>query len=113
MNGATFWNDQEKAKAVIQELKSLNTVLKPFEALVRQAENLEATIELAEEAETDEFDDEIRSACKQADADFDDVRVPLDAQRTQRSLQRVSDDPRRARAGRRPATGRRCCCGCT
>ena len=63
MNGATFWNDQEKAKGVIQEVKSLNTVLKPFEALVRQADNLGATIELAEEAETDEFDDEIRSAC--------------------------------------------------
>ena len=41
MNGPTFWNDQEKAKAIIQELKSLNSVLKPFEALVRQAENLE------------------------------------------------------------------------
>ena len=60
MNGPTFWNDQEKAKGVIQEVKSLNTVLKPFEALVRQADNLGATIELAEEAETDEFDDEIR-----------------------------------------------------
>ena len=44
--------------------------MKPFEALVRQADNLGATIELAEEAETDEFDDEIRSACEQADADF-------------------------------------------
>ena len=72
MNSATFWNDQEKAKGVIQDLKNMNTVLKPFEALVRQAENLEATIELAEEAETDEFDDEIRTSCKQADGDFAD-----------------------------------------
>ena len=71
MNGPTFWNDQEKAKAVIQELKGLNAVLKPFEELVRQADNLEATIELAEEAETDEFDDEIRTACEQAEADFE------------------------------------------
>jgi peptide chain release factor 2 len=70
MNGPTFWNDQEKAKGVIQEVKTLNGVLKPFEALVRQADNLGATIELAEEAETDEFDDEIRSACAQAEADF-------------------------------------------
>jgi peptide chain release factor 2 len=71
MVAPTFWNDQEKAKEVIGELKSLNVVLKPFEALVRQAENLGASIELAEEAATDEFDDEIKSACKQAASDFD------------------------------------------
>jgi peptide chain release factor 2 len=70
MNSPTFWNDQEKAKAIIAELKGLNSLLKPFEDLVRQAENLQATIDLAEEAETDEFDDEVRAACKQAQEDF-------------------------------------------
>ncbi len=70
MNSPTFWNDQEKAKEIIQELKGLNVLLKPFENLVSQAENLEATIELAEEGDTDEFDDEIRSATKQAASDF-------------------------------------------
>jgi peptide chain release factor 2 len=70
MNSPTFWNDQEKAKAIIAELKGLNSLLKPFEDLVRQADNLQATIDLAEEAETDEFDEEVRSACKQAEADF-------------------------------------------
>jgi peptide chain release factor 2 len=70
MNSPTFWNDQEKAKGIIAELKGLNSLLKPFEDLVRQAENLQATIDLAEEAETDEFDDEVRAACKQAQEDF-------------------------------------------
>jgi len=70
MNGPTFWNDQEKAKATIAELKGLNSLLKPFEDLVRQADNLQATIDLAEEADTDEFDEEIRAACKQAEANF-------------------------------------------
>jgi peptide chain release factor 2 len=70
MTSPSFWNDQDSAKEVISELKSLNTVLKPFEDLVRQAENLEASIELAEEADTRDFDDEIRAACKQADLDF-------------------------------------------
>jgi peptide chain release factor 2 len=70
MNGPTFWNDQEKAKATIAELKNLNSLLKPFEDLIRQADNLQATIELAEEAETDEFDEEIRAATKQAEKDF-------------------------------------------
>ncbi len=70
MGAATFWNDQEKAKEVIHELKALNATLKPFEALVRQADNIEASIELAEEAETREFDDEIGAACRQAELDF-------------------------------------------
>jgi len=69
MNGPAFWNDQEKAKGIIQELKTLNSVLKPFEDLVRQAENLEATIELAEEGETDEFDDELKELLKRAEED--------------------------------------------
>jgi peptide chain release factor 2 len=71
MTRPAFWSDQEKAKEVIQELKGLNIVLKPFEDLVRQAENLGASIELAEEANTQEFDDEIRAACRRADADFE------------------------------------------
>ncbi len=70
MVSPTFWNDQDKAKEIIQELKTLNTVLKPFEDLVRQADNLGASIELADEAGTNEFDEEIRAACKQAEADF-------------------------------------------
>jgi peptide chain release factor 2 len=71
MASPSFWNDQEKAKEVIQELKTRNAVLKPFEALVRQADNLEASIELAEEAGTTEFDDEIIASCRQAEAEFD------------------------------------------
>jgi peptide chain release factor 2 len=70
MSSPTFWNDQEKAKEIIAELKGLNAVLKPFEDLIRQAENLGASIELAEEAGTREFDDEVRAACQQAEADF-------------------------------------------
>ena len=71
MESPTFWNDQEKAKGIIAELKTLNSVLKPFEELVKQADDLAASIELAEEAETDEFDDEIRDAVKRAEADFE------------------------------------------
>jgi peptide chain release factor 2 len=70
MAASSFWNDQEKAKGVIHELKALNVTLKPFEALLRQAENIDASIELAEEAETREFDDEIATSCRQAELDF-------------------------------------------
>src|SRR5579875_2534030 len=71
MSSPTFWNDQEKAKQIIQELKTLNAVLKPFEALGRQADDLEASIELAEEAGGDDFDDEIRQAARKAEEDFE------------------------------------------
>jgi peptide chain release factor 2 len=71
MNSPTFWSDQEKAKEIIQELKGLNAVLKPFEELVRQADDLGALVELAEEAGSGEFDDELRAAIRRAEADFE------------------------------------------
>jgi peptide chain release factor 2 len=70
MAGSSFWNDQEQAKATIAELKTLKAVIDPFEELVSKAENLQATIDLAEEAETDEFDDEIKMLVDSAESDF-------------------------------------------
>ncbi len=71
MESPTFWNDQEKAKGIIAEVKTLNSVLKPFEELVKQADDLAASIELAEEAGSDEFDDDVGQACARAEADFE------------------------------------------
>src|SRR3954453_16374387 len=75
MGSSTFWNDQEKAKGVIQELKGLNAVLKPFEELGRQADDLEASIELAEEAGDDSFDEALRRAYQKAAADFESFEL--------------------------------------
>jgi peptide chain release factor 2 len=75
MNGPTFWNDQEKAKQIIQELKTLNAVLKPFEELGRKADDLEASLELAEEAGDDTFDDEIRGSYERTLKDFEDFEL--------------------------------------
>jgi len=71
MEGPAFWNDQDQAKATIQELKNLNGVLKPFEALVRQADDLATLLEMADETGDDSLDDEIRQAVKQGVADFE------------------------------------------
>ena len=70
MEGPTFWNDQEAAKGVILELKTLNGVLKPLESLIRQSDDMATLIEFAEEADSDEFDGEIRDARKKAEQDF-------------------------------------------
>ncbi len=71
MQSPSFWNDQDRAKGIIAELKTLNGVLKPFEDVVRQAEDLQALLELAEEAGGDEFDEEVRAAAAQAVADLE------------------------------------------
>jgi len=71
MQSPTFWNDQEKAKDIIAELKTLNAILKPFEDVIKQADDLTASIELAEEDGSDEFDDEIRAACTRAVVDLE------------------------------------------
>ena len=44
-----FWNRPEQAQAVVSELKTLKAILKPMEALARQAEDLQALLEMAEE----------------------------------------------------------------
>ena len=66
-----FWNDPEAARAVIYELKTVNAVLKPLEELSRQADDLEASLELADESASDEFDDDIVRGVKQAREDFE------------------------------------------
>jgi peptide chain release factor 2 len=71
MQSPTFWNDQEKAKLVIHEMKALNVLLKPFEELGRAAEDLAASIELAEELGDETFDDEIRRAYEKTLEDFE------------------------------------------
>ena len=56
MEAPNFWADQERAKGIIAELKTLNGVLKPFEALTRQSDDLQALIELADEDGGSDFD---------------------------------------------------------
>lgn len=75
MEGPAFWNDQDRAKAVIAELKTLNGVLKPFEALKRQADDLEVLIEMAEEMGDDSLDDETREATEQAETDLEEFEL--------------------------------------
>jgi peptide chain release factor 2 len=52
MAAAGFWDNQEKAQQVIAATKPLNAVLKPFESLATDADELRATAELAEEDES-------------------------------------------------------------
>ena len=75
MEAQDFWSDQERAKGIIAELKTLNSVLKPFESLARQSDDLQALTELAEEAGEDDFDSEIRESITKANRDFEDFEL--------------------------------------
>jgi peptide chain release factor 2 len=49
MGQPSFWDNPEKAQQVIQQLKPLNALLKPFEDLEGAAGDLKALVELCEE----------------------------------------------------------------
>lgn len=49
MGAPNFWDNQEKAQETINQLKPLNGLIKPYEDLSGEAENLKALVELAEE----------------------------------------------------------------
>jgi peptide chain release factor 2 len=72
MEQPQFWSDQDKAKATIQERKTLDGVLKPFLALISQRDDLEVLLEMADEVGDDSLDADIRAAAKQARDDFED-----------------------------------------
>jgi peptide chain release factor 2 len=71
MESPTFWNNPEKAKEIIQEMKGLKGVLDPFHALGAQADDLQAMIDLAEEAGDDSLDADIREGTQRAAQDFE------------------------------------------
>jgi peptide chain release factor 2 len=71
MGQPDFWNNQERAQSVIAELKTLNAVIKPFEELIAQGDDLEAMIELGDEAGDDSFDEELTGATARALKNFE------------------------------------------
>lgn len=58
MGAANFWDNQEKAQQVIAQLKPLNALINPFEALEKEAEDLNALCELC--AEDDSLEGELQ-----------------------------------------------------
>jgi peptide chain release factor 2 len=56
MGGPTFWDNPEKAQGVIAQLKPLNGVINPFDALAASAEDLNALCELCAEDDSLEGD---------------------------------------------------------
>ncbi len=60
-----FWDNQDSARKVVVELKSLKAVVAPTEALSRRLEDLQAHYELAAEADSEE---EVREVAETTEA---------------------------------------------
>jgi peptide chain release factor 2 len=68
-----FWDNQEKAQQVIQQLKPLNGLLKPFEELEGTSADLQALSELSEE--DDSLDGELQDELGKIETRLDDFEL--------------------------------------
>jgi peptide chain release factor 2 len=50
MGETNFWDDQEKAKATVAELKLIKAAIEPIEGMLRDIGDVRAMYELGEEA---------------------------------------------------------------
>jgi len=75
MGESTFWNDQDAAKLTIDEIKTINSVLKPLESLSSQADDLQALMDLALEAGDDSLDEDISQSVKTGLDDFESFEL--------------------------------------
>ncbi len=73
MEAAGFWDNQERAQAIVAELRRLNATLKPLEEIKRQEEDLEVLLEFAEE-DADSIP-EVEAALEQLEKKLDAVEL--------------------------------------
>ncbi len=83
MAASDFWNNQEKAQAVVAELKGLKAVLKPLDEAIKGAADLAALVEMA--VEDDELAAEVPGALAPFERTVEELETkallsgPLDA----------------------------------
>lgn len=73
MSAPNFWNDQQRARTVVAELKSLRAILKPLEAALQAGEDLAAMIEMA--GEDREFAAELPDELKRLEKLVDELEL--------------------------------------
>jgi peptide chain release factor 2 len=88
MGSADFWNNQESAQGIVQQVKALKLWVEPFEALVARVHGTRELFELLELEPDAEMDAEL-------DAEFERINTDLEEFRL-RSLLSAPDDFRDA-----------------
>ncbi|WP_143392838.1 peptide chain release factor 2 [Fimbriiglobus ruber] len=68
-----FWDDQDTAKAVIQKIKLLNVLLKPYEEMTKESEDIAAMGELA--ADDPSFEAEIEPALAKSEKQLEEFEL--------------------------------------
>jgi peptide chain release factor 2 len=75
MAASGFWDQAEKAQGLMNELKTLNSSLKPIQELVKGADDLGVLIEFADADETPATLHELQQAASQLEAQFSEVEL--------------------------------------
>ncbi len=75
MGGTGFWDNQEKAQELVDELRRLNLTIKPLSELSSFEEDLSALLELSEEDDSDETLTEIKELLDEVSPKLDDVEL--------------------------------------
>ena len=106
MNSPSFWNDQEKAKAIIAELKAPERRPQAVRGAGPPGGRPRGLARAGRGGRRRRLRRRDPPAVKKARGRLRGVRAPLDAQRSERPLQRLRDDPRRGRRDRGLRLGR-------
>ncbi|HEX5103687.1 MAG TPA: peptide chain release factor 2 [Pirellulaceae bacterium] len=73
MGAADFWNNQERAREVVSQLKSLKALTRPLEDVVKSGADLPGMLELAEADES--FAGEVRGEIERLEVALDELEL--------------------------------------
>jgi len=75
MTAADFWNDQEKAQQLVEELRRLKTSVAPIQELATAGDDMTVLLEFADEDESGESEAELVSTVDRLKEDIDKVEI--------------------------------------
>ena len=75
MTAPNFWDDPEAAKSTVQRLKSLKSVIEPIRRVEHHADNLQAMVELLDEADDPDVRTELETGLDQLNAEVDKIEL--------------------------------------
>ncbi|MEI7701556.1 MAG: peptide chain release factor 2 [Planctomycetia bacterium] len=75
MAATDFWNDQERARTVMDELRRIKGVVGPLKQLAAAGDDLQVLMEFAQEDDSGASEEELRSAATSLDTELDRVEL--------------------------------------
>ena len=75
MGSADFWNNQESAQHIVQQVKALKNWVEPFDALIARARSTRELLELLEMEPDAEMDAELGSEIERFRGDLEEFRL--------------------------------------